>query len=244
MKESNKIDIDKYDKLPEDGIDLDDPDNNVDTDDTEATTSDDSAKPGTNFFTQHQGSKKKLIAFLLAGLLIIVLICLFANSYMNRHQAPATNTARQSLTSNTANSKFKNEIEPITSAQKQIQEVNNDWRDATVSFAKKRDIKTFKADLRSINSRRITIYNGIKNNKNELAKPVITTSNALLGGLRQSYALTKNSDYQKAIKIYNDTNEQVTDNNRQYKNILVNQLTKRHIQYTTNKTDNGWTVDY
>lgn len=258
MKDTHddNIDVDNFDKLPEDGIDFDDDNSDVkNNQNTTKTTdsnandniSDDKQKPGTNFFKQHTGSKPKLIIFLVIGIIIILLVCGLAYRHMNnKQQAPAGTPARQSLTSsnNGANTKFKNEVKPITTAQQDIQDVNNSWRDATVDFAKKRNVKEFKKELMEINDKRIAIYNRIKDNNNALVKPILATSDAIHSGLVDSYALTKNSDYQKAIKIYNDTNKQVTDNNRQYKDVLVDQLTKRHIQYTTNKTEDGWTVDY
>lgn len=247
------IDINKYDELPDsDGVDLDADSDNLEEDSqgndkkTEKGNADDKQKPGTNFFKQHNGSKSKFLIFLVIIILVIILVCGYAISHMgNKQQAPAGTPARQSLTTkNGASGKFKAEIKPITTAQQDIQDVNNSWRNATVNFAKKQDIKAFKKELMDINDQRIEIYNRIKDNKNALVKPILATSDAIHSGLVDSYALTKNSDYQKAIKLYNNTNKQVTDNNREYKNVLIEQLTKRHIQYTTNKTDDGWTVDY
>lgn len=248
------IDIDKYDKLPDiDGVDLDADNDNLEDDSqgsgkkTEKNdTNDDKQKPGTNFFKQHNGSKSKFLIFLVIIVLVIILVCGYAISHMgNKQQAPGNTPVKQSLTTkNGASSKFKAEIKPITTAQQDIQDINNSWRNATVNFAKKQDIKAFKKELMDINDQRIEVYNRIKDNKNALVKPILATSDAIHSGLVDSYALTKNSDYQKAIKLYNNTNKQVTDNNREYKNVLIEQLTKRHIQYTTNKTDDGWTVDY
>lgn len=249
MKESQKIDIDKYDDLTDDdGIDLDEASDDAQNDSEKKTKSPKngtSEKPGSNFFKQHEGNKKKLVALLIVIVLVIIGICWFANAHMHSNQQ-APSAPSQSLASkgNSDSSKFKNEIAPITSAHQQMQDVNNDWRNATVNFAKKRNLKAFQKELLTINDQRTNIYNNIKTNKNELTKPILATSSVLHDGLQESYALTKNSDYGEAIKIYNRTNDKVTENNRQYKDILVDQLTKRHIQYTTNKTDSGWSVDY
>ena len=256
MKDTHdeNIDINKYDNLPDiDGVDLDADSDNLKEDsqgsDKKAENdniNDNKQKPGTNFFKQHNGSKSKFLIFLVIVVLVIILVCGYAISHMgNKQQAPGGTPAKQSLTTqNGASGKFKAEIKPITTAQQDIQDINNSWRNATVNFAKKQDIKAFKKELMDINDQRIEVYNRIKDNKNALVKPILATSDAIHSGLVDSYALTKNSDYQKAIKLYNNTNKQVTDNNREYKNVLIEQLTKRHIQYTTNKTDDGWTVDY
>lgn len=246
MKESHNIDIDKFDDLADDdGIDLDEASDDTQESSEKSDQKEIKDKPGKDFFKQHNGSKKKLIVFLIIIILIIIGICWFANTRMNnKQQAPTTPNQSLTNTSSSTGNKFKKQIAPITSAHQQMQDINNDWRDATVSFAKKRNIKEFRKDLLSINDQRITIYNNIKANKNELTKPILATSTALHDGLQESYTLTKNSDYSTAIKIYNNTNDKITDNNREYKDILVKQLNKQHIQYTTNKTESGWSVDY
>lgn len=189
-----------------------------------------------NHSADHKGSKKKLFMWFAIIAISVIGISLYTNNKLN--SGKISNAAPDSKTV----SGFRTSVSPYVSAQDDKQKLNENWRNATITYSKDNNKDNFKKELNNINNGRITSLNNIKDTNSELGKIVVSSLNDMQSSLQSAYNASDSND---AINIYNKWNSKDKENNKKYINTFIDVLKKNKIKYKVkNNTNNGATIDY
>lgn len=114
--------------------------------------------------------------------------------------------------------------------------VGERWRAATVNYKDTNDLEAFKADLLEINETRKAALEAIPNDGQPVNTNMIDVLNNQLNYLNRSFEVTNSED---AILIYNEWVQDDKVRNNTYIEVLITELEKVGIPYTTSTSDDG-----
>lgn len=142
-------------------------------------------------------------------------------------------------------SSVRNELNGANQIQGQIQDLNQQWRNATVQYSQDNNQNNFENSLNDINNKRQQIAQSIKNNnklyKSVLGKTLTETTNVMYSGLQKSYNADNSKD---AVNIYNSTDNKINNNNSVFSKEFIKVLKDNNIKYTITNDGNTSKINY
>lgn len=142
-------------------------------------------------------------------------------------------------------SSIRNELNGANQIQGQIQDLNSQWRNATVQYSQDNNQGNFENSLNDINNKRQQIAQSIKNSnklyKSVLGKTLMETTNVMYSGLQKSYNASNSKD---AVNIYNSTDNKINNNNTLFSKEFIKVLKDNNIKYTITNDGNTSKINY
>lgn len=142
-------------------------------------------------------------------------------------------------------SSIRNELNGANQIQGQIQDLNSQWRNATVQYNQDNNQGNFENSLNDINNKRQQIAQSIKNSnklyKSVLGKTLMETTNVMYSGLQKSYNASNSKD---AVNIYNSTDNKINNNNTLFSKEFIKVLKDNNIKYTITNDGNTSKINY